>query len=82
MEQRMAKEKVTAKVVNASISGDTTSGGRSRLPVLLHTHQPDPLVVIELGGNDALRGLPLQMTQDNLTGHDRQQPRMPAPRFC
>jgi acyl-CoA thioesterase-1 len=65
MEQRMAKEKVTAKVVNASISGDTTSGGRSRLPVLLHTHSPT-LVVIELGGNDALRGLPLQMTQDNL----------------
>ncbi len=65
LEQRLAKEKVTAKVVNASISGDTTSGGRSRLPALLALHKPT-LVVIELGGNDALRGLPLNMTQDNL----------------
>ncbi len=65
MEQRMAQEKLPAKVINASISGDTTSGGRSRLSALLAQHQPT-LVVIELGGNDALRGLPLQMTQDNL----------------
>ena len=65
MEQRMAQEKLQAKVINASISGDTTSGGRSRLSALLTQHQPT-LVVIELGGNDALRGLPLQMTQDNL----------------
>ena len=56
---------MAAKVVNASISGDTTSGGRSRLPALLAQHQPD-VVVIELGGNDALRGLPLDMTEDNL----------------
>lgn len=61
----MAQEKLPAKVINASISGDTTSGGRSRLSALLAQHQPT-LVVIELGGNDALRGLPLQMTQDNL----------------
>lgn len=54
-----------ARVVNASISGDTTSGGRSRLAALLRQHQPQ-VVVIELGGNDALRGLPLNMTQDNL----------------
>jgi acyl-CoA thioesterase I len=52
-------------VVNASISGDTTSGGRSRLPGLLAQHKP-AVVVIELGGNDALRGLPLKMTEDNL----------------
>jgi acyl-CoA thioesterase-1 len=52
-------------VVNASISGDTTSGGRSRLPGLLTQHKP-AVVVIELGGNDALRGLPLKMTEDNL----------------
>ncbi len=65
LEQRLAAEKSTAKVVNASISGDTTSGGRSRLPALLKTHQPTA-VIIELGGNDALRGLSLQMTQDNL----------------
>jgi acyl-CoA thioesterase-1 len=65
MEQRLAQDKTEAKVINASISGDTTSGGRSRLPALLATHKPT-VVVIELGGNDALRGLPLQMTQDNL----------------
>jgi acyl-CoA thioesterase-1 len=65
LEQRLAKEKIAAGVVNASISGDTTSGGRSRLPALLKQHQPSHLVV-ELGGNDALRGLPLAMTRDNL----------------
>jgi acyl-CoA thioesterase-1 len=52
-------------VVNASISGDTSSGGRSRLPALLRQHRPTH-VLIELGGNDALRGLPLDMTRDNL----------------
>lgn len=65
LERRLASEKVAARVVNASISGDTTSGGQSRLGGLLKLHQPTH-VVIELGGNDALRGLPLQMTQDNL----------------
>jgi acyl-CoA thioesterase I len=65
LEQRLAKEGLAATVVNASISGDTTSGGRSRLPALLKQHRPT-LVVIELGGNDALRGLPLAMTRDNL----------------
>jgi acyl-CoA thioesterase-1 len=65
LEQRLAREKIAAKVVNASISGDTTAGGRSRLPALLQQHKPT-LVVIELGGNDALRGLPLAMTEDNL----------------
>ncbi len=65
LEQRLAREKINARVVNASISGDTTSGGRSRLPSLLTQHKP-ALVILELGGNDALRGLPLAMTQDNL----------------
>lgn len=65
LEQRLAAQKTTATVINASISGDTSSGGRSRLPALLQRHQPT-LVIIELGGNDALRGLPVQMTQDNL----------------
>jgi acyl-CoA thioesterase-1 len=65
LEQRLAKEKIAAKVINASISGDTTSGGRSRLASLLNQQKPS-VVVIELGGNDALRGLPLAMTQDNL----------------
>jgi acyl-CoA thioesterase-1 len=63
---RLAEAKSTYTAINASISGDTTSGGRSRLPSLLKQHQP-AIVVIELGGNDALRGLPLNMTEDNLT---------------
>jgi acyl-CoA thioesterase I len=65
MDQRLEKEKIPANVVNASISGDTTSGGRSRLPTLLAKHDPT-IVIIELGGNDALRGLPLAMTEANL----------------
>jgi acyl-CoA thioesterase I len=65
MQARLAQEKITAQVINASISGDTTSGGRSRLPALLAQHQPS-LVIVELGANDALRGLPVAMTQDNL----------------
>ena len=63
--QQLASENRAARVVNASISGDTTSGGRSRLPALLAQHKP-ATVVIELGGNDALRGLPLDMTEKNL----------------
>jgi acyl-CoA thioesterase-1 len=66
LEKRLADRKIPAKVVNASISGDTTSGGRSRLPALLAQHKPD-IVIIELGGNDALRGLPLAMTEENLS---------------
>jgi acyl-CoA thioesterase I len=64
-EEKLASEKIDARVVNASISGDTTSGGRSRLPALLKQHRP-AVVVIELGGNDALRGLRLNMTRENL----------------
>jgi acyl-CoA thioesterase-1 len=70
LEKQLAKDGVRARVVNASISGDTTSGGRSRLPALLATHKPTH-VVIELGGNDALRGLPLSMTRDNLVAMTR-----------
>jgi len=65
LEQRLRQQKNPMTVVNASISGDTTSGGRSRLAALLEQHKP-AVVVIELGGNDALRGLPLQTSQDNL----------------
>ena len=65
LEGRLAQEKVPAKVVNASISGDTTSGGRARLPALLAQHKPTH-VVLELGANDALRGLPVPGTEDNL----------------
>lgn len=66
LERKLRNDGVKATVVNASISGDTTSGGRSRLPALLAEHQPTH-VVIELGGNDALRGLPLDMTRRNLS---------------
>ena len=66
LEKRLAQEKIAATVVNASVSGETTSGGRSRLAALLAQHQPSQ-VVIELGGNDALRGLPLKNTEENLS---------------
>ena len=63
--QRLQQERPGWQVVNASISGETTSGGRTRLPSLLSKHHP-ALVIIELGGNDALRGLSLEHTRDNL----------------
>ncbi len=63
--QRLSQERIPASIVNASISGETTSGGRSRLASLLLQHRPTHLI-IELGGNDAMRGLPLSMTLDNL----------------
>ena len=53
------------EIINASISGDTTSGGRTRLKALLERTSPN-IVLIELGANDALRGLPLEMTKNNL----------------
>jgi acyl-CoA thioesterase I len=62
---RLAIEKYDATVINASISGDTTSGGLTRLPNLLKTIQPT-IVLIELGGNDALRGLSLKVSELNL----------------
>ena len=65
LEARLARERLAWRVVNTSVSGDTTSGGRSRLPALLRQHAPQ-LVVLELGGNDALRGLPLESTEANL----------------
>ena len=65
LKQRLQERRMAADIVNASISGETTSGGRSRLPALLRVHRPE-VVVLELGANDALRGLPLGMTGDNL----------------
>ena len=65
LQQRLAQQHLPVQVLNASISGDTTAGGLSRLPALLAEHHPD-VVVVELGGNDALRGLPLATTRDNL----------------
>ncbi|WP_208508097.1 arylesterase [Variovorax paradoxus] len=65
LEKRLAQQKVDATVVNASISGDTSSGGRARFAALLTQHKPSH-VVLELGANDALRGLPLTDTEANL----------------
>jgi acyl-CoA thioesterase-1 len=65
--QRLENHRPPWRVVNASISGETTAGGRSRIESLLKAHRPK-VVVIELGGNDALRGLPLASTQDHLLG--------------
>ncbi|MHC8313870.1 arylesterase [Pseudomonas sp. GT1P32] len=64
LEQRLKREGFDDKVVNASISGDTSAGGRARLPALLAEHKPE-LVILELGGNDGLRGmLPTQLQQN------------------
>ncbi len=65
LEKRFAEAKLPHKVVNASISGETTSGGRSRLPTALQTHKP-AVVIIELGANDGLRGLPPKLMAANL----------------
>jgi acyl-CoA thioesterase-1 len=65
LEQRLREEKIDARIVNASISGDTTSGGKARFPALLKKHDPD-IVILELGANDALRGLSLAATEANL----------------
>ncbi len=64
-EKKVKAQKLDAEIVNASVSGETTSGGRSRLPALLTKHKPG-LVVIELGANDGLRGLPVAAAQANL----------------
>lgn len=66
LEKRLAEQKIAATVINASISGDTSAGGRARLAGLLSQHRPTH-VVLELGANDALRGLSLASTEDNLT---------------
>jgi acyl-CoA thioesterase-1 len=65
LEQRLKEQSLPASVVNASVSGETTSGGRTRLPALLSKHKPD-VVIIELGANDGLRGLPVAAAESNL----------------
>ena len=67
MEQRLKTEGFSYKVVNASISGETTHGAQSRLDNLLKKHSPE-IVIIELGGNDGLRGLSLESMYTNLAG--------------
>ena len=65
LEARLKNERIDYSVANASISGDTTSGGRARLPALISRLKPS-IVIVELGANDALRGVPLSTTEDNL----------------
>lgn len=65
LRQRLATERIDYSVANASVSGDTTSGGRARLPAVLARLKP-AIVVVELGANDALRGVPLATTERNL----------------
>ncbi len=66
MEKRMAAQGYPHAVINASVSGETTSGGLARLPGALSRHKPE-LVLIELGANDGLRGLSLKKMRGNLT---------------
>lgn len=66
LQKRLEEQNYPHRVVNASVSGETTAGGLARLPVLLEQVQPE-LVIIELGGNDGLRGLPAANMQQNLS---------------
>ncbi|MFN7506839.1 MAG: arylesterase, partial [Limnobacter sp.] len=66
MEKRLAEKFPHCKVVNASVSGETTAGGKTRLPALLKQHKPTHMI-LELGANDGLRGLSLDTMKDNLT---------------
>ena len=63
--ERLEQEFPTATIINASVSGETTGGGLVRLPKTLAIHQPD-IVVLELGGNDGLRGYPIDRIRSNL----------------
>lgn len=65
LEQRIEQRNIAVDVINASISGDTTNGGLSRLPGLLEQHHPQ-WVLLELGANDGLRGTPLNLIRANL----------------
>ncbi|GBH24601.1 arylesterase [Burkholderia vietnamiensis] len=65
LRQRLAAERIDYSVANASVSGDTTSGGRARLPAVLQRLKPS-IVIVEPGSNDALRGVPVATTEQNL----------------
>lgn len=71
LQERLRAEKFPHAVINASVSGETTAGGRSRLPAALKQHTPK-IVVLALGANDGLRGLPTGATRDNLAAMARQ----------
>ncbi len=70
LDARLQQEKWPQRVVNASVSGETTAGGRTRLPAALKQHRP-AVVVLALGANDGLRGLPLAQTRENLIAMTR-----------
>ena len=65
LQTRLDEEGFRHTVVNASVSGETSAGGRSRLPAALEQHEPD-IVILELGANDGLRGLPPKLLAENL----------------
>lgn len=71
LSRRLSEQYPRYRAINASISGDTTSGGLTRLPALLKQNHP-AIVILELGSNDALRGLPLTMTEQNLRSMTQQ----------
>jgi len=66
LQERLKENGYAHRVFNSSITGDTTQGGLARLPRLLDKHQPG-IVILELGGNDGLRGLPIEVTNQNLS---------------
>jgi len=66
LQQRLEEQHLHYKVINASVSGETTSGGLSRLSATLNEHQPN-IVILELGANDGLQGLPLPLMKANLS---------------
>ena len=65
LKSKLRSEKLPVDVVNGSVSGETTTGGLARLPAMLDSYQPE-LLILELGGNDGLRGLPLDLMRENL----------------
>jgi acyl-CoA thioesterase-1 len=71
LQERLRAEKFPHAVINASISGETTAGGKSRLPAALKQHKPK-ILVLALGANDGLRGLPTDAARDNLVAMTRQ----------
>ena len=68
--QKYRQEGRNYQIINASVSGETTGGGLVRLPKTLELHQPD-ILILELGGNDGLRGYPITKIQDNLNAMTR-----------